>query len=122
MPREERRSADRPTRRREPAIRPDAARSQLLDEGDTPSGHGGPFRRHDDPRDSADDRIRELLLEQLDRNGEIDASEIEVLVEAGEVTLQGTVADHDMRRLTEGVAESVAGVSLVHNRLRLARA
>ena len=68
-----------------------------------------------------DESIHEDVVSQLDRHPDIEAAGIEVLVEAGEVTLQGTVADRDMRRLAEGVAESVAGVSLVHNRLRLGR-
>jgi osmotically-inducible protein OsmY len=218
MAREERRAAGKATRRRERVIPPEIARSQLLGEGDVPSGpagefaggsgdftseggrgtntpdrYGGPLRRRDDPandrnqgsggdggfgtlgggtyygegdRDDAprhgdwsrhatgggsgalgheglvyegehtwgegdahreqaerrtDERIHEDLLEQLDHHAEIDATAIEVLVEEGEVTLQGVVPDRDMRRLAEGVAESVVGVSLVHNRLRLAR-
>ena len=148
MAREERRSADRPTRRREREANTDAARSQvgtlasrsgeLTSDGGfgTLDRYGGPFRRHDDQpsaptrhRESSrleggrrgDESVREEVLDQLDAHPEIDAAEIEVLVEEGELTLQGTVLDRDMRRLAEGVAESVAGVSLVHNRLRLAQ-
>ena len=176
MAREERRSADRPTRRREREVNADAARSQfgvfasgsgdLTSEGGfgTLDRYGGPLRRHDDQpsaparhatdagpgapgregityegdhtwgeggahresplRESgrrADESVREEVLDQLDAHSEIEAAGIEVLVEEGELTLQGTVPDRDMRRLAEGVAESVAGVSLVHNRLRLAR-
>jgi osmotically-inducible protein OsmY len=50
----------------------------------------------------------------------LDASAVEVEVEGGEVTLTGHVEDRDARWLAEDVVESVAGVSLVHNRLRAA--
>ena len=39
----------------------------------------------------SDERVREIVSEALARDGELDASEIEVSVERGEVTLNGTV-------------------------------
>lgn len=67
----------------------------------------------------ADDRIREELCERLEDHGAVDASNIEVKVESGEVTLEGTVSDRRSKRLAEALAEEVRGVVDVHNRLRL---
>lgn len=221
MPRDERRSGSRPTRRRERVIREDPGRSQLLEEGQGPAGpagafegspadsttpnrYGGPLRRRDDPPNPrnqgaggeggfstigggtyygessyhdapdhgdwdrratgagparregpgyegehtwgesrqqeereqttgghagrgprtyrrSDGSIHEEICEMLTQHPEIDAGDVEVLVEDGEVTLQGAVDDRDMRWLVEDLVESVSGVSLVHNRLRVAR-
>lgn len=68
----------------------------------------------------ADERIHEDLCEALASHPEIDASEIEVRVEHGEVTLQGHVPERRMRRLARDVADSIAGVQDVHTRLSLA--
>jgi osmotically-inducible protein OsmY len=232
VPRDERRSSTRPTRRRDQVIRREADRSQLLEEGDSPSGpvgslagspteftseggrgtntpdrYGGPLRRRDDPPNPrnqgtggeggfstlgggtyfgegdasdapragdwarhstgagsgargreglvfegentwgeseqarerqqttgrhagrrprsyrrSDDSIREEICELLTHHPDVDATEVEVLVEGGEVTLHGSVTERDARWLIEELVESVSGVSLVHNRLRVARA
>ncbi len=231
MPRDERRSSSRPTRRRGDVIRREPDRSQLLEEGVAPSGpvgsfagspseftseggrgtntpnrYGGPLRRRDDPPNPrnqgtggeggfstlgggtyygegsyhdapnygdwsrpatgagsaargregftyegeqtwgesrlaeereevtgrnagrgprtyrrSDESIHEEICETLTHHPDLDASEIEVLVEGGEVTLQGSVEDRDMRWLVEDLVEAVSGVSLVHNQLRVAR-
>jgi hypothetical protein len=63
------------------------------------------------------DRMREEVCERLTQHGEIDASEIEVNVEGGEITLSGTVDSRRSKRMAEAVAESVASVKDVHNRL-----
>jgi osmotically-inducible protein OsmY len=49
----------------------------------------------------------------------IDAGEIEVQVNNGDVTLSGTIPDRRMKRLAEEVAFDVSGVHDVHNRLRV---
>jgi hypothetical protein len=67
----------------------------------------------------SDDRIREEISEALYRHSAIDASEIEIEVKEGVVTLQGTVEGRRMKRLVEDVVEDVSGVSDVHNNLRL---
>ena len=46
---------------------------------------------------------------------------MEVAVEAGEVTLTGTVESRDDKRALEDVADDVFGVEDVHNRIRLRR-
>jgi osmotically-inducible protein OsmY len=57
--------------------------------------------------------------ERLMRHGDIDATDIEVTVSNGEVTLSGAVDDRRTRRLAEDVAENVTGVTNVINRLRV---
>ena len=66
-----------------------------------------------------DDRIRDDINEQLTRHPDIDASEIEVQVRAGEVTLSGTVESREMKRMAEDVADNVFGVKDVHNQIRM---
>ncbi|HEY0932077.1 MAG TPA: BON domain-containing protein [Gemmatimonas sp.] len=70
----------------------------------------------------SDERIQEELNEQLERHSAIDASEIEVKVQSGEVTLSGTTSDRRMKRMAEDIAENVAGVREVQNQIRLQRA
>jgi BON domain-containing protein len=53
-------------------------------------------------------------------NPDLDATDIDVAVEDGEVTLSGTVDDRDARWLAEDLAEAISGVRAVHNRLRVA--
>lgn len=67
----------------------------------------------------SDDRIREDVSDRLEQHGEIDATEIEVRVENGEVTLEGTVEDRNMKRLAEDAVEDCPGVKQVHNRIRV---
>lgn len=69
----------------------------------------------------ADDRIKEDINEQLSRHPHLDASEIEVMVEQGEVTLSGTVDDRYAKRMAEDVAEQVYGVTDVQNQIRVSR-
>jgi hypothetical protein len=70
----------------------------------------------------SDERIREDVCDRLSAHGRIDASEIEVTVEAGEVTLEGHVPSRPMKHQIENVADSVLGVKDIHNRLRIGRA
>jgi BON domain len=69
----------------------------------------------------SDERIREDVCERLTEHGQIDASDIEVTVSDGEVTLGGSVADRGQKRLAEDMADDVAGVRDVHNRLQVRR-
>lgn len=68
-----------------------------------------------------DERIQEEINEQLTRHPEIDASEVEVSVKNGEVTLSGTVDDRHAKRLAEDIAEECTGVTEVKNNLRVQR-
>jgi hypothetical protein len=66
----------------------------------------------------SDDRIREEVNEALARHPEIDATEIEVRVQGGEVTLTGTVQERRAKRLAEDIVERVFGVSDVQNQIK----
>jgi osmotically-inducible protein OsmY len=66
-----------------------------------------------------DERIQEEINEQLTRHPEIDAYEIEVTVQGGEVILAGFVDDRGTKRLAEDIAEECSGVNEVRNNLRV---
>lgn len=68
----------------------------------------------------SDERILEDINERLTDDHHIDASDVGVKVESGEVTLSGTVTDRAARRRAEDIAESVSGVGHVQNDLRVA--
>lgn len=66
-----------------------------------------------------DERIKEDINCRLTDDAYVDASNVEVSVENGEVTLTGSVPDRSSKRRAEDVAELVSGVSNVENRLRV---
>jgi hypothetical protein len=68
-----------------------------------------------------DDRIREEVCERLSRDDDVDASEIEVRVLNGEVTLEGMVQTRSMKHQAEDLAEDVSGVTDVNNQLRVTK-
>jgi osmotically-inducible protein OsmY len=67
----------------------------------------------------SDDRIREEISDQFMENDQLDASEIEVQVSDGVVTLTGTVDDRQAKRLAEDMAERASGVRDVMNHLKV---
>lgn len=67
----------------------------------------------------SDDRLKEEISDALSRDSHIDASEIEVSIESGVVTLRGTVEDRRTKRLAEDCAAHIEGVSDVRNELRV---
>jgi len=69
----------------------------------------------------SDDRIREDVCERLAMDHDVDASDIEVQVAEGVVTLNGTVNERYAKRLSEDICESVRGVKDVQNNLRISR-
>jgi osmotically-inducible protein OsmY len=69
----------------------------------------------------SDERIREELSDRLMDDDNVDATEITVQVQGGEVTLTGTVPGRSHKRRAEDLAESVSGVSEVINNLRVSR-
>jgi hypothetical protein len=70
----------------------------------------------------SDERITEDINERLTDARDVDATEIQVHVSAGEVTLTGTVDHRSARRRAEEIAEEVSGVSYVMNNLRVRQA
>lgn len=79
---------------------------------------GGRFAGHG-PKDYRrnDERVREDVCDRLTADAHVDAGGLIVLVRDGEVTLEGTVPDRHMKRRAETLADDVAGVRQVHNRL-----
>lgn len=67
----------------------------------------------------ADERIREDVCDRLTEDARIDASDVDVQVKAGEVTLTGSVRTRDEKRFTEDVAERITGVHEVNNNLKV---
>jgi hypothetical protein len=66
-----------------------------------------------------DDRIEEVVNERLTQHSLIDATDIEVRVLEGEVTLSGVVERRQEKRLAEDIADSVFGVKDVINQIRI---
>ena len=67
----------------------------------------------------SDDRILEDVNDILSDDGHIDASDIEVEVRDGEVTLSGTVSSRFAKRHAEDLAERMSGVRNCQNNLRV---
>jgi osmotically-inducible protein OsmY len=67
----------------------------------------------------SDERIRDDVNDRLSDDSWLDASNIEVSVQGGEVTLSGTVTSRSDKRRAEDLAESCSGVKHVQNNLRL---
>ncbi len=67
----------------------------------------------------SDERIREDVCECIHMQGHIDASDVEIKVENGIVTMTGTVPERQMKRMLERMVEGIRGVEDVHNELRL---
>ena len=67
----------------------------------------------------SDDRIREDVSDRLSDAPDLNASDIDVTVEGGEVTLTGTVDSRRAKRRAEDLADDVSGVKHVQNNLRV---
>jgi hypothetical protein len=68
----------------------------------------------------SDSRIQEDAHEALTRDHDIDASEIEVSVKDGVITLSGAVPERKMKRLAEDCVETISGVIDVRNEISAA--
>jgi hypothetical protein len=82
-------------------------------------------RKHEERRGPkgftrSDERITEDVCERLARSG-VDARDVEVKVEKGEVTLTGTVGSRVEKWTLEEAADDAYGVVEVHNHLRISR-
>jgi hypothetical protein len=66
-----------------------------------------------------DERILEDVCDELTEDPILDASEVEVKVADGEVTLSGTVEDRAEKRRAEDDADRIIGVRHVQNNLRV---
>ncbi|HYR28137.1 MAG TPA: BON domain-containing protein [Thermoanaerobaculia bacterium] len=89
--------------------------SSMSTAGERPSFRGrGPtnYRR-------SDERLRQLISERLEDHEAIDATDMEVEVRDGVVTLTGTVDSRRTKRLAEDVALITTGVLDVQNALKI---
>lgn len=89
----------------------DAQRRRQLD-----AGHRGRGPRN---YTRSDERIREDVNDRLSDDPHLDASDVEITVSDGEVTLNGTVSKRFAKRHAEDIAENVSGVKHVQNNLRV---
>jgi len=64
-------------------------------------------------------RIYDEAREGIVRHDHADASDINVRVERGEVTLEGTVPSDREKRMAEEDVQSLPGIQNVHNRLQV---
>ena len=83
--------------------------------GGSQAGRGPQLHRR------SDDKIYQEIWELLTNNPDLDASEIELHVQSGEVTLTGMVDSRDAKWMSEDLVTSVTGVREVNNRLKVAR-
>jgi len=67
----------------------------------------------------SDERIQEQLNDILTDDDMLDASNIEVTVKNGEVSLSGTVNNREAKRRAEDLVESISGVNNVENRIKV---
>jgi osmotically-inducible protein OsmY len=67
----------------------------------------------------SDERIREDANDRLTDDWRVDARNITVTVQNGEITLDGTVPSREQKRRAEDCVEDVSGVKHVQNNLRV---
>lgn len=69
----------------------------------------------------SDERIYEEICEKLSDEGHFDISEVEIKVEGGEVTLEGSIESRSDKHRIEILAESVMGVKEITNQLKIVK-
>jgi len=67
----------------------------------------------------SDERIRDEISDRLMAHPDVDASDMEISVANGIVTLAGTVEDRHEKRIAEYIAEDTLGVDDVNNELKV---
>jgi osmotically-inducible protein OsmY len=96
----------------------DAERRRHMDESRERGSYAG---RGPKGYKRSDERIREDVCDRLSDHPYLDASDIEVNVNEGIVTLSGTARDRRTKRLAEDLVESCSGVQDVDNKIRVNR-
>ncbi|WP_204743196.1 BON domain-containing protein [Pseudocnuella soli] len=94
----------------------DAERRRDMDRVDRSGPHYGKGPRG---YQRSQERIKEDVCHRLSDDDRLDASEVEVEVQDNEVILSGKVHSKEEKRRAEDLAERIAGVSNVTNRLRI---
>jgi predicted kinase len=69
------------------------------------------------PANAGPKQIETQVYDLLTTTGGINPTQIQVRVSGDEVSLEGSVASDEERRLAENVAQAVTAVRVVHNRL-----
>ena len=111
-----------------PAFEGDNERLRRVADGESDHGHlfgGGTQHGHGEHRghgpkgySRSDERIHDDVADRLTADPWLDATDIEVAVKDGEITLSGGVQARDDKRRAESLAEDVLGVKHVQNNLR----
>ena len=68
-----------------------------------------------------DERLRERVCERLTDDPFVDATDIEVSIANGEISLSGSAETRRMKYAVEDVVAEVPGVTAVHNSIRVRR-
>ena len=71
------------------------------------------------PGNTADESIRQHVIDALKKESRIDTSKIQVEVESGRVILKGKADTEAEKHLSEQIARSLEGVSAVENHLHV---
>lgn len=69
--------------------------------------------------DSAGDPVGQEVYSRLTQHGQVDASSIEIVIDNGEVLLDGTVDSEETKRLAEEAVATISGVDSVQNLLQV---
>lgn len=69
----------------------------------------------------SDERVIDDVCQALERDPDVDASEIEVSCQKGEIVLKGSVESREAKRCAEECVEDLPGVKDVRNELRVQR-
>lgn len=103
--------------------------SDVAGEGADDRGYGEDRQRYEEFRGArgrgpkgyqrADDRINDEVHQRLTDDHWLDASEIDVAVANGDVTLSGTVESREAKHRAERIVEDLSGVKHVQNNLRI---
>ena len=82
-------------------------------------GQSEPEPQADSARPGSDEQVKEAVIDQLFWDDRVDAAEISVSVDGGEVTLDGTVDSFSTRDAAVETAWTVSGVDWVNDRLEI---
>ncbi len=93
----------------------DAERRRRMDESRSHRGRGPKGYKR------SDERIKEDISDRFSEDHWLDASDIEIEVSGGEVTLSGTVESRAAKYRAEMMAENCSGVIEVQNNLRVTK-
>jgi osmotically-inducible protein OsmY len=106
--------------RKSGSIEGDATRGWNIGSADD-GGESHPSYRGRGPKNysRSDESIREDVCERLAVDHNLDATNIEVSVSDGVVTLDGSVSDRSAKRLAEDLSDFVRGVRDVQNNIRV---